>query len=80
MLTIDLNMSKAMKGIACVFILLGHYGQRKAALMPDAGFISKAVWMSTANIGLVWFMFFSGYGLSLKHMEKSEIMRKWWNR
>lgn len=69
-----------MKGIACVFILLGHYGQRKAALMPDAGFISKAVWMSTANIGLVWFMFFSGYGLSLKHMEKGEIMGKWWNR
>lgn len=36
--------------------------------------------MSTANIGLVWFMFFSGYGLSLKHMEKGEIMGKWWNR
>ena len=80
LLAIDLNMSQAMKGIACVFILLGHYGQRKAALMPDAGFISKAVWMSTANIGLVWFMFFSGYGLSLKHMEKTEIMGKWWNR
>ena len=79
-LCIDLNMSKAMKGIACIFILLGHYGQRKSSLIPEAGLISKAVWQTTANIGLLWFMFFSGYGLSLKNMATSEIFGKWWNR
>lgn len=79
LLIIDLNMSKAMKGVACVFILLGHYGQRKNGLVP-AGLFSKTVWCSTANIGLVWFMFFSGYGLSLKHMVKEKVFREWWNR
>lgn len=80
LLRIDLNMSHVLKGIACVFILLGHYGQRKSALMPDVGMISTMVWRTTANIGLVWFMFFSGYGLSLKHIEKSEVLGKWWKR
>lgn len=79
-MAIDLNMSHAMKGIACIFILLGHYGQRKSDQILDVGLITKAVWMSTANIGLVWFMFFSGYGLSLKHMEKNEVIGKWWKR
>ena len=80
LLTIDLNMSHALKGIACIFILLGHYGQRKSGFMPDAGFISKGVWLMTANVGLVWFMFFSGYGLSLKHMDINEILGKWIKR
>ena len=62
---IDLSYSQAIKGIACLFILMGHYMQRKTNSPYDQGIISNIIGMTTANIGLVWFMFISGYGLSL---------------
>lgn len=62
---IDKQMAVALKGLACVLILLGHWGQRKFDVDMPWG-VSKVVWNTTANIGLVWFMFFSGYGMSLK--------------
>lgn len=68
---IDKDFSIIMKGIACLFILFGHYGQRRAMLLPDAGLVSTATWNLTANIGLVWFMFFSGYGLSLSKIDNT---------
>jgi len=43
--------------------------------------VSKAVWLFSANIALVWFMFFSGYGLSLKMMKSDEnLLRVWLKR
>ncbi len=62
---IDLPMSTALKGIACVLILMGHFAARKFTL-GDTTPINRLVYLTTANIALALFMYFSGYGLSLK--------------
>lgn len=62
---IDLPMSSVLKGIACVLILMGHFAARKIAI-DDASRITFMVYRTTANIALALFMYFSGYGLSLK--------------
>lgn len=67
-LSVDKDFSTAIKGIACVMILLGHYGKRAFGsyeFLPWG--VSKVVFMCIGKIALVWFMFFSGYGLSLKN-------------
>lgn len=74
---IDLNMSNAMKGIACVMILTAHWGQRRFNLDMPWG-VSKLVWKLSADIALVWFMFFSGYGLSIKNIKDDEILIPIW--
>lgn len=61
---IDLQMSYVIKGLACLLILLGHYANMR--ISPNFSVISKIVWMFSSNVALTWFMFFSGYGLSLK--------------
>lgn len=70
-------MSQALKGIACVFILMGHWGQRKFDMDMPWG-ISKIVWQTTATTALVWFMFFSGYGMSLKRIKQGDYLSLWW--
>lgn len=70
-------MSQALKGVACIFILMSHWGQRKFDWYMPWG-ISKVVWQTTANIALTWFMFFSGYGMSLKRIKNGECLGKWW--
>ena len=62
---IDLTMSAALKGIACVLILMGRFANRKLAI-DDKTTITYLVYLTTANIALSLFMYFSGYGLSLK--------------
>lgn len=79
LLSIDKNWADVIKGIACVFVLMSHYGQRMFDDSIPWG-ISKVVWMTTANIALCWFMFFSGYGLSLKDYSKAQIGSEWWKR
>ena len=74
---IDKKMSQALKGIACVFILMGHWGQRKFDIDMPWG-VSKVVWQTTATTALVWFMFFSGYGMSQKKINLGEYTSKWW--
>lgn len=74
---IDKPMSQALKGIACILILMGHWGQRKFDVDMPLG-ISKVVWQTTATTALVWFMFFSGYGMSLKSIRAGEYRSKWW--
>jgi len=77
---IDLNMSTAMKGIACVMILTSHWGQRRFDVDMPWG-ISRLVWNLSANIALVWFMFFSGYGLSLKtYWREDRLLPIWLKR
>lgn len=76
---IDKQMAVALKGLACVLILLGHWGQRKFDVDMPWG-VSKVVWNTTANIGLVWFMFFSGYGMSLKKGTEEVGLDRWWHR
>lgn len=75
---IDKQMAVALKGLACVLILLGHWGQRKFDVDMPWG-VSKVVWNTTANIGLVWFMFFSGYGMSLKKGTEEVGLDRWWH-
>ena len=64
---VDLATSNAIKGMACVFILMGHYETILYNITGNkpVGF-SNLIWHTTANIALVLFMYFSGYGLSLK--------------
>lgn len=60
----DREFSGILKGIACVMILSAHY----EAMMhydvhyPYFGIIARNLY---AYIGLVWFMFVSGYGLTM---------------
>lgn len=59
------EMSTLLKGIACIFILMSHY----VAIYYGTGLPNGAlhyVQIYAANIALVWFMFCSGYGLTLK--------------
>lgn len=79
LLAIDKKWTDVIKGIACVFVLMGHYGQRMFDYDMPLG-VSKLVWFTTANIALCWFMFFSGYGLSLKDYSKAKIGSEWWKR
>lgn len=74
---IDLSMSKALKGIACVMILTSHWGLYRFQGIANLGHISKIVWSMAANIALVWFMFFSGYGMSLKKLKKGKLLHEW---
>lgn len=69
---VDLEMSTAIKGIACVLVLMGHFAQRNFSSDLPFG-VSKIVWYTTANIALSWFMFFSGYGLTLKDIRVCQL-------
>lgn len=63
---LDRSFSGALKGMAAVLILMGHYAQMKNGM--DESNIMCMNWVvswSTANIALVWFMFISGYGLTV---------------
>lgn len=68
-LVIEKDYSLVLKGIACVFVLMGHYVNLTFPIVSH-GYLSKFVYATTANIGLTWFMFFSGYGLSLKECKR----------
>ena len=77
---IDLPMSTALKGIACVLILMGHFAARKLAI-GDTTPITRVVYLTTANIALALFMYFSGYGLSLKKPNcGGGHLSSWYNR
>ena len=60
-------------------ILMGHFAARDQetgiATTPD-----KVIYLTTANIALVLFMFFSGYGLSLKSYNQVNLKREWLSR
>lgn len=74
---LDVNMTNSMKGLACVMILMSHWGQRRFDVDMPWG-ISKLVWNLFANIALVWFMWSSGYGLSLKKSETQVRIDSLW--
>lgn len=76
---IDLPMSAAMKGIACVLILMGHFVNWRSGVVEPTAF-STFIYRTTANVALVWFMFFSGYGLSLKPQPERGLGRVWLSR
>lgn len=64
-LTFGREMSTLLKGVACIFILMSHY----VALFYGTGLPNGTlhyVQIYAANIALVWFMFCSGYGMTLK--------------
>lgn len=73
---VDKDLTTTLKGVACVFILMGHYGQRNFDPETVSGF-SKLIYWVTAKMALVWFMFFSGYGLSLKDYSEHIIYKDW---
>lgn len=74
--SVDLQMSSALKGIACIFILMEHWAYMRVWPNLQPG-ITRTVWTFTGSIALTWFMFFSGYGLSLKRMKRGEHFIKW---
>ena len=78
--SIDYNFSSAIKGIACVLILMGHYRSFFLPISEDETLITMIIGMSSANIALFLFMFFSGYGLSLKDYNGRNIIRDWFAR
>ena len=62
---IDFSMSVVLKGIACILILMGHFVNRRIGVV-DITHFSRIVYWTTANVALFLFMYFSGYGLSIK--------------
>lgn len=74
LLLIDKKTSIVIKGIACVFVLMGHYGTWLINSEREVGIITTIVTHTTANIALTWFMFFSGFGLSLKIYENYQFL------
>lgn len=66
---IDKDYSGALKGIACVLILMSHYEQMihngHVHHLSQSTSITFLVGNCAYNIGLVWFMFISGYGLTV---------------
>ena len=77
---IDKDTSIAIKGLACVFVLMGHYGTWLIKTGAPHGIITSFITHTTANIALAWFMFFSGYGLSLRHYENDNLLKVWFSR
>lgn len=63
---IDKQFSGALKGFACVLILMAHYEQMMHLHQEDLPRgIAFIVGNTVSNIALVWFMFISGYGLTV---------------
>ena len=65
---IDLPLSTALKGIACVLILMGHFVNLRMGAGIKQTLFSRLIYFTTANIALTIFMYFSGYGLSVKKL------------
>lgn len=65
-LYLDKSYTQVLRGIACVFILMGHY---ESSVHFGLDYYPKGIgWFvreTTANIALAWFMFISGYGLTV---------------
>ena len=79
-LSIDYDFSQSIKGIACVLILMGHYRTYVLPPSDDETLITRIVGMSSANVALFLFMFFSGYGMSLREYEGHDIKQEWFAR
>lgn len=79
-LAVDKTSSDIMKAIACIFVLMGHWATNLQNSGIELGFLASVSWYTTANIALCWFMFFSGYGLSLKGNSGFAIGHDWWKR
>lgn len=69
-----------MKAIACVFVLIGHWATNLQNSGVELGVVARVSWYTTANIALCRFMYFSGYGLSLKENSGVAIGHDWWKR
>lgn len=67
----DIKMSNSIKGIACILILMAHYYTMQLATISESLSLSKLVGRFAANIALVWFMFFSGYGITKSEQRKT---------
>lgn len=76
---IDLQMSAALKGIFCVLILLGHYVKLRNTFI-DASPFTLLVYYTSSNVALTLFMYFSGYGLSLKKSSGGGYLTIWYKR
>ena len=74
--TLDIKMSNAIKGIACIAILMAHYYTMRLSPLSDSWSLSKLIGRFAANIALVLFMFLSGYGITIseKKDEKRNLL------
>ena len=77
---IELQMSTVLKGVACILILLGHYFKKRNPFIETSLFANLVYYTST-NIALALFMYFSGYGLSLKNKTgEGSYLSSWYKR
>lgn len=76
--TLDLNYSSVLKGIGCLFVAMGHYEANvhinSTSPSLEEYWFGSTIWHTTANVGLVWFMFISGYGLTAS---RNRIANHW---
>lgn len=77
--SLDNDYTTILRGIACVLILMGHFASRELN-SGSATKIDEWVYHSVANIALVLFMFFSGYGLSLKSYVRVSLSKEYTSR
>lgn len=75
-LTVSKEMMTLLKALACVMVLIGHYAARDLS-SGIATKVDKLIYMTVANIALVLFMFFSGYGLSVKDYKIVRLLNEW---
>lgn len=78
-LTVSKEMMTLLKALACVMVLIGHYAARDLS-SGIATKVDKLIYMTVANIALVLFMFFSGYGLSVKDYKRVRLLNEWGGR
>lgn len=71
---LDRQYSAALKGMACIMILMSHYEMMIHEDALHRG-IAAFVGCTASNMALVWFMFISGYGLTVSKSGISNHIR-----
>lgn len=71
------DFSMLVKGMACVMILLSHYSARVLGGGLPKG-VTYYVTIYAANLALIFFMFYSGYGISLANANTQGGLRSAW--
>lgn len=67
------EMNTLLKGIACIMILMSHYVALSYGHTRTHGIVYYTA-IYPANVALVWFMYSSGYGLSLNPIRGGQYL------
>ena len=66
------DFSNVLKGVGCILVMIGHFGKHMHGVHESGLWLGNLVYMTAPNIGLVWFMFISGYGLTVSYNKNRE--------